>query len=346
MKTASTNKKIREIISMITDGTLIPRPEFQRRLVWTRDDKNNFIDTILKEFPFPEIYLADGEVDVATGRGNQLLVDGQQRVSTIVQYFQGDPLLKLTTVLPYSELHPDDKRKFLQYDVSVRDLGNISRDQIIEVFKRINATKYSLTDIEINNALYVGKLKKYAEKFAESDFFKDKPTFNSLDFKRMGDLRFALLIICTMLCGYFNRDDMFEEILDRYNDDFPLEDQITARIEKVTNFILECGFPRQSRIWKKADMFTAFIELDSLLNLRQIDIQPGVCINSIEKFYSNVDEAVHEAPPIAGIYYNAAVQASNDKQSRIKRGIILEGVLTGCEEGEILNKLREQGLYT
>ena len=43
MKTAPTNKKIRELISMVKEGKLVPRPEFQRRLVWTRDDKNHFL---------------------------------------------------------------------------------------------------------------------------------------------------------------------------------------------------------------------------------------------------------------------------------------------------------------
>ena len=52
MKTAPTNKKIRELISMVKEGKLIPRPEFQRRLVWTRDDKNHFLNLILRGIHF------------------------------------------------------------------------------------------------------------------------------------------------------------------------------------------------------------------------------------------------------------------------------------------------------
>jgi hypothetical protein len=47
MKTAPTNKKVREIISMVKESKLVPRPEFQRRLVWTHKDKDHFLDTIL-----------------------------------------------------------------------------------------------------------------------------------------------------------------------------------------------------------------------------------------------------------------------------------------------------------
>jgi len=124
MKTAPNNKKVREIITLVKEGKLIPRPEFQRRLVWTRNDKNNFIDTILRGYPFPEIYFADGDVDLNTGEGTQLLVDGLQRVNTLVQYFSGDNELKLTIVPAYNELGKEEKQAFLQYDVAVRDLGN------------------------------------------------------------------------------------------------------------------------------------------------------------------------------------------------------------------------------
>ena len=52
----------------------------------------------------------------------------------------------------FRDLTEPEKKAFLQYDVAVRDLGNVGRDEIIEVFKRLNATKYSLLDIEVNNA--------------------------------------------------------------------------------------------------------------------------------------------------------------------------------------------------
>jgi hypothetical protein len=53
MKTAGTNKKIRELIQAVQEGRLLPRTEFQRRLVWSREDKNLFLDTILRAYPFP-----------------------------------------------------------------------------------------------------------------------------------------------------------------------------------------------------------------------------------------------------------------------------------------------------
>lgn len=74
-----------------------------------------------------------------------MLVDGQQRVSTLIQYFSGSNELKLGNDIPsYSSLPDKVKNSFLQYDVVVRDLGALSESEIKEVFKRINSTGYSL----------------------------------------------------------------------------------------------------------------------------------------------------------------------------------------------------------
>ena len=256
MKTSPSSLKIRQVIRGLKDGTLIPRPEFQRRIVWTTDDKVRFVDTLLNVYPFPEIYLANGVVNVETGEGTQLIVDGQQRVTTIAQYFDGALVLP-PSIRPYSALSKEEKDEFLNYDVAVRDLGSISPEDIIEVFKRINATKYSLNDIEINNAIYTGELMRLAEGLTTHEFFETHRIFTPTDLKRMGDTRFVLQLIITMLSGYFNRDDSFDEFLATYNDSFEKRDEIVSRMLKTFSLIDECGFPGKGRIWKKSDFFTS-----------------------------------------------------------------------------------------
>jgi hypothetical protein len=340
MKTAPNNKKVREIITLVKEGKLIPRPEFQRRLVWSREDKNNFIDTILRGYPFPEIYLADGDVNLDTGEGTQLLVDGLQRVNTIYQYFSGDKELKLTTVPNYNDLEKEEKQNFLQYDVAVRDLGTVSKEEIIEVFKRLNATKYSLLDIEISNAVYAGELKKFAESLAENKFFEQHSVFNAADYKRMGDLRYSLTIVATLLCGYFNRDEAFQELLDRYNDDFPLKAETAGRLQIVMDFMEECGFEKNSRIWRKADLFTFFIELDQALNVKNLGLQPSDVVSTMQFFLDSINSQMIDST-VKAIYYKAALQATNDRLNRIRRGVIVGGLLEGKSEGEIEKLLKE-----
>jgi hypothetical protein len=344
MKTASNNKKIRELINLVKEGKLIPKPEFQRRLVWSRTDKNNFIDTILRAYPFPEIYLADGDVNLETGEGTQLLVDGLQRINTLVQYFTGDSDLKLTTVPSYNDLSAEEKKSFLQYDVAVRDLGNVSKDEIIEVFKRLNSTKYSLLDIEVSNAVYSGALKKFADEVSSNPFFETHSIFNASDYKRMGDLRYVLTIICTYIVGYFNRDEVFEELLDRYNDEFPLEQEIKTRIYNVIEFIDDCGFENNSRIWRKADLFTFMIELDNAINIKKLNLQPSEIVNIIQDFLSGINPKMTEGSLVHALYYKAALQATNDKINRLRRGFVVEELLEKKSIKEIEQELRNREL--
>lgn len=335
MKTSPTNLKIRQIITLVREGKLIPRPEFQRRLVWKTSDKNHFLESVICGFPFPEIYLADGDVNLETGEGTQILVDGLQRVSTITQYFEGDPDLKLTTVPAYKDLSTEQKSDFLQYDVAIRDLGAVSADQIVEVFRRINATSYSLRDIEIHNARFRGELKEFSDRFSQIEFFASHRVFNAADYRRMGDLRFALSIVIACLAGYSNRDDLFEKMLDFYNDEFPNSVEVWNNLEVVTSFIEECGFDRNSRVWRKADLYTLYVELYLALCKERLELQPSEVVGVLQPFFEVVDRGDFEGHRLPATYYKAALQASNDRVNRVRRGAIVGGLVRGERPGEL-----------
>ena len=336
MKTSPSSIKVRQIVTQLKEGKLIPRPEFQRRLVWSSDDKIRFIDTILRGYPFPEIYLANGDVDVDTGEGQQLLVDGQQRVTTIVAYFQGDPATYGANIPAYAALDRDQKEAFLNYDVAVRDLGSVKSEEIIEVFRRINSTKYSLNEVEVNNAVYAGELMRLASGFAEHEFFDNHKVFRSSDIKRMGDVRFLLQVVITMLHGYFNRDELFEQFLSDFNDHFPQRDEIAERLLNCFSYMEECGFPNKSRIWKRSDLFTALVQIDFALCDRR-DTTPLDAVRRIEEFFQRVDAEGMESPePAISIYARAALQASNDRLNRMRRGVVFGAIMEGGDPNEAL----------
>ena len=218
------------------------------------------------------------------------------------------------------------------------------RDETIEVFKRLNATKYSLLDIEVNNAIYAGALKKYADRIATLPFFEAHSVFNSQDLKRMGDLRYALTVVITLILGYFNRDDAFGDLLERYNDDFPLESEIDDRILEVLAFIEECGFGHNSRVWRKADLLTLIAELDQALSIKCLELQPSVTVANLEGFYDRIDANAVDLSGTAAVYYKAALQASNDRLNRVRRGVVIAGVLRGAPETEIMGDIQSSGL--
>ena len=336
MKTSATNRRIRNLLIDIQREALIPQPEFQRRLVWSNKHKSAFIDTVLRGYPFPEIYVAAGEVNTDTGEGTELLVDGQQRVTTLKQYFEGSSDLKLSKeVPPYSELGEEAKSNFLEYQVVVRDLGNISITEIEEVFKRINSTNYSLNAMEIHNARFDGEMKQFAEALAQHDFFDKRRVFRTIDIRRMNDTSFALSLIITVMSTYFHRDNELENYLQQYNDEFQEKEQLEEGFSESFIFIDKCGLPDNSRAWRKTDLFALIVEIYRALIKKNKLPSPTEVGERLKKFYMLVDstrqngeESETEDSRIVE-YYNTTRRATSDRASRINRGKILREVING-----------------
>jgi hypothetical protein len=317
------NRPIRRLIEDMREGRLIPRPEFQRRLVWNNRDKNRFIDTVLRGYPFPEIYVAAGEVDLDTGAGIELLVDGQQRITTLAEYFTGASTLKLEAgIEAYLSLTDDKKKLFLDYPVAVRYLGNLSIDEIKEIFKRINSTSYSLNDMEVNNAIYQGEFRQSAQRIADANFFEEHGIFNTRDVRRMADVSYVITLMISMMETYPNRDDQHEEYLKTYNENFTDAASIEDRTTKTLKFIESMELPAKSRAWKKADFLVLFAELDRLREQRT-SLHPKPISKKLNEFYSTVDQRSKNERPSSDTnveeYFKTTLQATNDRHNRIQR---------------------------
>ena len=56
----SNSLKIIDLYNKIESEFLDISPDFQRKLVWKKQHKYAFIQTILLNYPFPEVYIASG----------------------------------------------------------------------------------------------------------------------------------------------------------------------------------------------------------------------------------------------------------------------------------------------
>ncbi|MDQ8200510.1 DUF262 domain-containing protein [Pelagicoccus enzymogenes] len=328
MDTSASNRRLRVLLSGIRTGELIPRPEFQRRLVWTNKDKCYFIKTVLEGLPFPEIYIAAGKVDAKTGEGSEVLVDGQQRITTLHQYFTDSADIKLSPDIPrYADLDESKQIEFLEYKVVVRDLGALPIDEIKKVFERINSTSYGLNAMELNNSRYGGAFKNLAEWFSQQPTFERLRFFSSSDVRRMNDVRYCLGILSTTMGSYFNRDKDIEEYLSKYDESVPEEEKIRADVSKTLKTIDDLNFDSNSRAAKKSDFFTLFVEINKLLNSGVNSFNISSLRSDLDEFYQGVEKSSPSGDNIFSEYYKASLQASNDRGSRIKRGSIIREIL-------------------
>ena len=63
MSPSVTNPTIADIYEKIKSKKLDLTPDFQRKFVWTQEHQEEFIDTIINGYPFPEIYVCSSEFE-------------------------------------------------------------------------------------------------------------------------------------------------------------------------------------------------------------------------------------------------------------------------------------------
>lgn len=320
------NKKIIDIYNDIKDGILKLQPDFQRKLVWNSNHKENFIETILLELPFPEIYTAIGDLDLTTKKTEVLVVDGQQRLSTIYEYILESDTFEYKKIKKFSDLTEDEQRKFFYYVVVVRDLGYIPKEEIRQIFKRINSVDYALEAIEINNALYDGEYISTAKEIVDKmDFYS---TMNDSEIKRMKDLEFVLAIMVTNdLDAYFKGYNEVETFVQNYNDDYKNKDITIQKFKKITDLIKSFKLSKDS-IWinSRSCYFTLLVELLKVSDL--IDpLKHTLCIqNKLEEMHrliSNNKDFKKDEQNKYSKFYKAMYQGTSSKNNRRYRGDLL-----------------------
>lgn len=150
------------IIPKFGESTLeIETAGFQRGFVWKKSQMDRFIESILLEFPIPGIFL------VKQSDNKNLVLDGQQRLTTLKKYLDNDFPLGNTVLKKYQgkkfrDLDESDKR--ILEDTSIQTTTLISMPEmgdmraIYQIFERINSGGTQLTAHEIRMALYAGPI--------------------------------------------------------------------------------------------------------------------------------------------------------------------------------------------
>jgi uncharacterized protein with ParB-like and HNH nuclease domain len=199
--------KVSDFISWQKAKTLVLVPFFQRRAVWKPGAKSYLIDTIVRGLPIPIIFLRDRRPDPDQFEPIREVVDGQQRLRTVLSYISPELLTDYArekdfftvkrahnldlTGKTFAELEPDLKRAILDYEFDVHVLPpRIDDREIIQIFRRMNSTNYSLTKQELRNAHYYGEFKTAAYQLAAEQLqrWREWKTFTEDNISRMQEV--------------------------------------------------------------------------------------------------------------------------------------------------------------
>ncbi|WP_421595264.1 DUF262 domain-containing protein [Rahnella sp. PD4] len=329
IETNSITPRVSDLYKQIRDGSLILKPPFQRNFVWTMRHQEEFIDTILKGFPFPEVYICDGDIDTVTFNSTTLVIDGQQRLTTIKRYIEGVDTENFNKTPEYKDLSKEQKESFLGYKVVVRNIGKVEETTIREVFRRINLTKFSLDAIEIQNAIYDGEFIRTAKEILDSIKIEDYGVLKSSELDRMADLHYILLIMSTIENnGYFSQDSELEDIIERYNEKYPRKEDMKKLLIMVFALVDEMKLPIDSVWFRKSNFFTMLVEISKFI----LDSAERTGIEELEKHIPPIDSLREllnsfskdlylykdSASPYKE-YYPCMYQGTNNRKSRVVR---------------------------
>lgn len=236
---------IRDINRLLKTGELVIQPKFQRRrTAWPLIAKTALIDTMLNNFPVPPVYLRD-YVDTS-GRRQKEIIDGQQRISTFIEFFNNKFALSRNISDPeiagfkYSDLSTEQQLMVEDFEVSFISIRGASDGDIISIFSRLNSFSLPLNSQEKRNSVFAGEIKSTIYELASEyyTFWVTDRILSEAQIARMADALLVSDIICTILYGYRSASNvLLDKMYHQYDNDFPLKANIVKNFNQTMTIL-------------------------------------------------------------------------------------------------------------
>jgi hypothetical protein len=221
------SKDVRDFISLHRDGLLNLEPGFQRKSVWSVNDRRKLIMSILEGYPVPSVFFYKSTNSRGTLKYDVL--DGKQRLESILMFLgeSGFRNNKFSVAASFVEGEKDNwdwkklKRKGYESSVTgykmqtVEVSGDLS--DIIDLFVRINSTGKRLTSQEKRHAKYYSSdFLKTAGKLGDryASFVQESGILSATHIARMKHVE----LICELLAsihagGLINKKTTLDKII-------------------------------------------------------------------------------------------------------------------------------------
>ncbi len=266
-------KSIKDITTMFNEENLIVDETYQRRSVWSEKDKVRLIETVLLKLVVPVLFFWKAETDPDTGASITHIVDGQQRIKAICSFVNNEIKLKTQFLLDekakekygnryFSDLEPDDKKDFWNYQLMVIDIDpSATRKDIVTMFNRLNLTDYNLNDQEKRNSMS-GEFAALARELSELPIWEEKHLFTITDVKRMKDVEFCASLILLCRKGIIDQTDQsalnqaYEDLQTGYKDAEQNKIAINDAIDAIPQYF--CSEKATKFLKKKTQLYTLF----------------------------------------------------------------------------------------
>lgn len=221
--------------------------------------------------PIPKLYMRQ-QLDVKTAKTKHEVVDGQQRVAAVLEFYEDGfglpadegPFGKLS----YSKLPADAKKNFLSYEFSVDLLVNAADADVLGIFARINSYSVPLNAQEKRNAKFFGSFKRaaYTLGLEHLEFWRKHKVLTDTGIARMKEAELTSELMIGMIDGLQDKKKSIDKFYDKWDDSFPYRTKATIRFRDIVDLLEDAlaDTLSKSRFRKPALFYSLFLAVYEL----------------------------------------------------------------------------------
>jgi hypothetical protein len=275
LKTSFDAQTVNQLLLMHREGQINLNPGFQRKSVWTVNDRRKLIQSMVAGMPLPNIFL----YQQATGEGRLKydVIDGKQRLETIFAFTRapgfgregfdvkldlGDGLRNYdwTTIC---RKHPEVRAAFERYKVQTVEITGLL-GEIIDVFIGINSTGKRLTSGEKRHAkFYTSRFLHTADALVRKSrqWILDQRILSPGQLERMKGIElFSELLMSIHAGGPINKKTALDRAIGNDAINAHTLKRIAGELTHTLN-MLKKKFPalRETRFHNSAEFYSLFL---------------------------------------------------------------------------------------
>lgn len=213
-------------------------PDYQREMVWTPHQKSRFIESLMLNLPIPYLFFADNE------EGRSEVIDGSQRLRTIIEYYQNQfelknlKLLDLLNGFRFDDLPLVRQRRFRKKTIRVIEMtSNMDEEARRQMFDRLNTGGTKLTSMEQRFGSRDGRFTNFINELSRSKLLRDLCPI-SITRENRREYPELVLRFFAYLNNYRNFEKRVDEFLDNYLDSMNKEDFNESDFRETFNQML------------------------------------------------------------------------------------------------------------
>jgi len=312
---------IKDFIECYKSKQLNLNPPYQRKFIWSLSDQQTLIDSISSGLAIPNIFLY-------FTNGLFEMVDGQQRIRTILNFYDGG--FKSFNNRYYSENHFPD---FLNYEIPVTVIEEIDYEESIEDFYvLVNRAGEHLNRPELKRAEYFEtNFLKLINKVASFEKLRTLKLFTDVSEARLLDVDFVSELITLLKEGITDKklsvDKLFEKDI-TVDESKKLENDFKNVLEIIIS--LDNYHPLRKTRYKQRNDFYSLFSFIHKYNKCDLDFFK-YAYRILIRFNDEINPSNEKCEPFQEYAFHCVSQ-SNSKNARQRREEILEGFFINSTE--------------